>query len=282
MRALAVAAALLAPHLATAQPAHVGDAFEILRTSNSEWKGDGSTGTTHDRDTLVARVITVSDAGVETEYDLPDDATADDRAREWAFPARVLKSRTAPAQLRNLAELEARRDEWLKAANLPRTACGKWYFTWNAFRVECDPESVLRTVEAFELGYEPLSEDAPWRDDQATGTAHLHRTPDGKAFLAELSVDPDAVRRDRVEADLVVAEISKKPLARETAIKVHKTEDISGTIKVRFDTDAAGNVRRRTKVVTLSIRQGEGVETRTTTEILERRPIKCAAGPNSI
>ncbi len=281
-RALATTSALLVPHFATAQSAHVGDSFEIVRTSNSEWKGDGSTGTTHDRDTLVARVIAVGDAGIETEYDLPDNATADDRARDWQFPARTLKPRAAPAQLRNRAELEARSDKWLKAAKLPRTACGKWYFSWNAFRVECDPESVLRTIEAFELGYEPLSEDAPWRDDQATGAAHLHRTPDGKAFVAELSVDPDAVRRDRVEADLVVAEISKKPLARETAIKAHKAEDISGTIKVRFDTDSSGNVQRRTKVTTLSIRQGEGVETRTTTEILERRPIRRAVDPNSI
>jgi hypothetical protein len=281
-RALAVGIALLVPQLATAQTARAGDAFELIRISDSDWKADGSTGNSHDRDTLVVRVIAVSKAGLELEYDLPDNATADDRAREWQFPARVLKPRMGPAQLRNRAELEARSDKWLRAAKLPRTACGKWYFSWNAFRVECDPESVLRTIEAFELGHEPLSEDAPWRDDQATGTAHLHRTPDGKAFVAELAVDPDAVRQDRVQADLVVAEISKKPLTRETAIQSHKAEDISGTIKVRFDTDSAGNVQRRTKVVTLSIRQGEGVETRTTTEILERRPIRRAVDPNSI
>ena len=64
--------------------------------------------------TLVERVIALRDSGVELEFDLPEGTSAEDRTRNWQFPARVLKSSDQPLQLLNGAELEARVQDWLK------------------------------------------------------------------------------------------------------------------------------------------------------------------------
>jgi hypothetical protein len=85
-------------------------------------------------------------------------------------------------------------------------------------------------------------------------------------------VDPNVVRQERTEADIVVAEIMRKPMTREEAIRVRSAEQVSGTIKITFETDAAGRPYRRTRVTELKIREPSGrTETRMATETLERR-----------
>src|SRR5436190_13766268 len=120
----------------------IGDTYEIVRVSRSSQSfSGGSSGSSHDRDTLIEHVIGVRENGLELEYDLTKAATAEDRARDWRFPVRVLKPAGGQMQLLNRAELEMRVDGWLTKAKLPRSACGHWIFTWNAFRIECDPQS---------------------------------------------------------------------------------------------------------------------------------------------
>lgn len=283
MRALATIAALLLPGLAAAQDSpHAGETFEITRTSDTQQSSAGSTSTSHDRDTLVERVVAVSDAGLELEYDLPANTPVDDRARDWKFPVRVFKPRGRPLQLRNRAELEARVDNWLKAANLPRSACGRWYFSWNAFRVECDPEAALAAVRPFAIGQESLGDGNLYVDERAARPVPLKRKPEGSGFTVEMAVNPAAVRDEMAEADLVVAEISGKKLTREAAHKAHAEDTISGTIRISFDTDSAGQPRRRTRIIALTIRSAGNTETRTITEVIERRPVRPAAHPDSI
>jgi len=283
MRALATIAALLLPGLAAAQDSpHAGETFEIIRTSDTQQSSDGSTGTSHDRDTLVERVVAVSGAGLELEYDLPANTPADDRARDWKFPVRVFKPREGPLQLRNRAELEARVDKWLKAANLPRSACGRWYFSWNAFRIECDPEAALEAIRPFAIGQQSLGDGALYADERAARPVPLKRKPDGRGFAVEMAVDPAAVRNEMAEADLVVAEISGKKLTREAAQKAHVDDIISGTIRISFDTDTAGQALRRTRIVALTIRSAGKTETRKITEVIERRPVRPASNPDSI
>src|SRR4030088_438386 len=89
-----------------------------------------------------------------------------------------------------------------------------------------------------------------------------------------LPVDADTVRRARAESDVVVGEIMKKPVSLDAALHERAGEIVSGTISVAFETDPAGNVRRRTKVTKLDIKRPDGrSETQTVTETLERRPI---------
>jgi len=86
-----------------------------------------------------------------------------------------------------------------------------------------------------------------------------------------MPVDPDAVRRARAESDVVVGEIMNKPVSLDAALRERAMEIISGTISVAFETDPAGNVRRRTKVAKLGP-DGRS-ETQTVTATLERRLI---------
>jgi hypothetical protein len=222
-------------------------------------------------------VIGLRAEGLELEYDLPNAATPDDRARNWQFPARVFKPFGGPAQLLNGPELEARVDAWLKAAELPRTACGHWIFTWNAFRIECDPQSVIKAVQSFDLRSVDLREGAAYQESGARGSGKLARKAgalDGEIFAVEMPIDPDAVSRARAESDVVVGEIVKKPVSLDEALRKRAREIISGTISVAFETDSAGNVRSRTKVTKLDITEPDRTsETQTITETLERQLI---------
>lgn len=255
-----------------------GDTYEIrLERESKEEGSDGSSGSSTDRDTIVERVIAVRDDGLELEYDLPQAITEQDRTANWQFPVRVFKPNRGPMQLLNLSELEARVDGWLKAAKWTRDVCGRWIFTWNAFRIECDPQSVLKTIEAFDLGSADLQDGAPYRDKEALGFAPLKKQAagaEGATFTAELKVNPEAVRQARAESDVVVGEIMKKPVTLDAALQARATEAISGTILVTFETDSIGNTRRRTRVIKLEIKEVNGVvETKTVSETVERQPV---------
>jgi len=273
----ALSLSALTAHSAPAQAGYrAGDAFEIRRDIESKQEtGEGSSGSSTDRDVIMERVVGTNQAGVVLEYDLTKDTTPDDRARQWQLPARVLKPPRGPLQLLNRPELEARAKAWLKSAGLTQAACGQWYFTWNAFRIDCDPQSAVDTIEGFDLGPDDLSDGASYKDSKAINPAPLKRkaaNAAGDVFFVEMAVDPDAVRQDQAEADVVVATIMRKPLTREAALHARAAEDVSGTIAITFETDPVGHVRRQTKVTTLHIKGRDGqIETRTTTETLERR-----------
>lgn len=282
LRLVAVVTALLLPTLAARaqepQPgSRVGEVYENrLESVSSETTNGESSGSASSRNMLMERVIAVHDSGVELEFDLPQDVPAEDRARVWQFPVRVLKPLQGPLQLLNGPELEMRVDRWLAAAGLPRAACGHWYFTWNAFQIECDPQSVIQTLALFDLRPGDLRDGAPYQEAGARGPAVMRRQArgsDGATFVLEMEVDPETVRRDRAQSDVVVAEIVRREtLALDAALQARSAERISGTIRITFETDAAGRVRRRTRVIELRIEGSDrGREIRTTTETVERR-----------
>jgi hypothetical protein len=179
--------------------------------------------------------------------------------------------------LLNGPELDARLDGWLKAASVSRTACGHWIFTWNAFRIECDPQSVIKTVELYDLRSADLHEGGTYRDSGAGSPGTVVRKAggvDGETYAVQMPVDPDAVRRARAESAVILGEIMKKPVSLDAALHERAEEIVSGTISVTFETDPSGNVRRRTRVTRLDIKRPESrSETQTVTETLEQRHI---------
>jgi hypothetical protein len=262
----------------------VGEEYEISkRYETSEQTSDGSSGSSRGRDVILERVIGVRDGGLELEYDLPKDATAEDRARSWQFPVRVFRPSNGAMQLLNGRELEARVDVWLKAAGLTRAACGRWIFTWNAFRIECDPQSVIKALEAFDLSSAVIREGASYQDIEARGTGTLTRKaagPNGATFTVVMEIDPDAVRRARADSDVVVGEIMQKPVPLDAALRERANDSVTGTISVTFDTDPAGNTRSRTKVTKVETKKPDGrSESRTVTETVERRPVSGLSAP---
>jgi hypothetical protein len=255
-----------------------GDTFEITLTRDSSQRSsDGmSEGSSHDQDTVVERVVAVRADGLELDYDLPRTATEDERASQWQFPIRVLKLPDGKLKLLNTSELETRLDRWLKAANWTRSICGHWIFTWNGFRIDCDPQSVIKTVEAFDLRSVDLKDGAPYEQTEARGPGRLARMPGpgGAIFSSELEINPDAVRRARAETDVAIGEIMNKPVTLDAALNKHGKENVSGTISIAFETDQDGSVRRRTKITKLLISEPNGKsENQSIKEVLERRLI---------
>ena len=283
MRLMTMAAALLLPTLAAgAEPMQnrppIGDTYEITSDrESSQQSNDGSSGSSTDRDGLIERVVGVRDAGLELEYDLPENAAAGDRASSWQFPVRVFKPARGALQLLNGPELEARVDDWLHANGMTRAACGHWIFTWNAFRIECDPQSVIKTIEAWDLAPDDLRDGALYKDPKASAPAPLSRKKagaDGTTFVVEMALDPEAVRRERAESDIVVAQLSKKTLTLDAALRARSAEAISGTITITFEADSAGEARRRTRVTRLETKgPAARVETQIVKHVMERRRV---------
>jgi len=278
MRALMAATVLLscaAPALAEPK-LRAGQTYELLSSYRTFAGGDDSSSSTSSGRTLtVERVLAIRDDGVELEYDLPDSA-AGQRAATWQLPARVFKPNDGPLRLLNRPELEVRLDAWLAAARLTRADCGRWYFTWNAFRVECEPESILNTIDDLTFRPDVVSAGTPYRDPAARTSAPLRRSqslPVGQTFTAELELDPERVRQERIEADLVVAEITGEPLARAAAVQKRSAEVIGGSVQVTLDADASGAVRKRTRTITVKSTLDGVTRTETTVRTLERRRV---------
>lgn len=259
---------------------HAGDAYEIRLRNTTESTTDDQSSSSSSRSggLLIERVVAVRDDGLELEFDLPPTATAEDRARDWQWPARVLKSADGSLQLLNAPELEARIDAWLVLGGFPREACGHWIFTWNAFKIECDPRSVISTLAPFDLRVRELRDGASYFVQGGLAPTSLRAEstgPEESVFVGEAAVDPDAVRREHAESDVVVAEIMGESKTLEAAIEDRAGEQIAGTITTTLTTDAQGRVTRRTTVARLITTDAEGaVERATSTQIVERRPLQ--------
>jgi hypothetical protein len=250
----------------------VGEQYEIIVSYVTSQEGsDGSSSSSSGQNALLERVVAISDLGLELEFDLSHDATAEDRARVWQYPARVLQLSHGQMRLLNGPELEGRVDRWLAKAGWTREVCGRWIFTWNAFRIECEPESVVADIEAINLRSVDLRDGAAYRHPQTTGSARLKRTTTGQGaatFSVTLEIDADAVRRARAEDDVAVAEIMQKPVTLDAALQKRAEEVITGTVEITFDTDSAGSPIRRTVITTLKTVEFNGVQktdTRTVT-----------------
>lgn len=249
--------------------------YLLVSTSQSS---DGRGGTSFDRDTLLVTPVELGQDGETLVFDLPPSSTAAERSSSWHFPARIKVLPDGSRILLNEAEVAARIDPWLKLAGFTREACGRWIFTWNAFKIDCDPLSVLATVAQFDLGPANLSEGKSMTVDGAAapGTMKLvASTLAMRTYSVEYPLDPDRVRRDRAESDVVVGQILGKPVALETAMAVHARDSISGSISEQFETDQAGRItRRKTTVTTVTIDQDGKERTAKTERTLEWRSLQ--------
>lgn len=275
LTAFASALAAATP-VAAQQGDQIGDTYEITMIGESAQKsGDRSSGSSYDKDTIIEHVIAIRPDGLELEYDLPNEATSDEKAGNWQFPARLFRSDNGTFKLLNGAELETRLSNWLKSAGWTRAVCGHWIFTWNAFRIECDPQSVIETVRAFDMRVSTLSDGGSYGESGALGTGTLRRYatgPNGATFSVELAVDADAVRRARADSDVAVGEITQKPVTLDAALLERATQSVTGSITIKFETDATGRLTRKTKVTKLATKEKSGrVESETITRTLERR-----------
>lgn len=287
-RAAALAALLLlwpalGPAKAASPAPREGEVFEIRATYATRSGGDdGGSSSSNGRNAYVERVVAARPGGVEVEFDLPSDTSAEDRKRVWQYPVRVLRTPDGRLELLNEEELAARIERWLAAWKIPREACGRWVFTWNAFKIECDPRSVLTLLEPMDLTLRPVAEGRLYRDPAAREPAPISlqsRTPAGTTYVVTAALDADAVRREMAEAELVVGEIMGQPVSKEAAYARFASVELEGTVTVTLETDAFGVVRRRTRLIEQRQKGRDGDVRSTRTEVVERLPMEGARAP---
>lgn len=273
--------ALILPSAISASPVE-GELYELQLTSKSETKGSTSNSSSSGRDTMSVKTVAVRADGVEFEYDLPPGTPAEDRQRNWQFPSRVFRPVDGgPIRLLNAPELEARVGQWLALGQMTREACGKWIFTWNAFKIECDPQSVLATIAVFDPQPQLLMEGASYRHSMAANPTPLHYAagPDGGAiYETTMVIDADKVRHEKAEADVIVGQITGEPISAEQAQRKRAKMQISGTIEVTLETDPSGNVIKRTVIYKMELVDADGGgEKSLVTEVLTRKLISRSA-----
>lgn len=256
----------------------VGDEYRVTKAYETlSETSTGSSGSSSGSNAIVERIIGVREDGLEIEYDFPDAASEADRARTWQFPARVYRPKSGPMILLNAPELEARIEAWLQAGGMTREACGKWIFTWTAFRIECDPESVIATLSAFDMRVVDLSDGAPYEDVAAAGPGTIEKiatATDHVTYAVTLKIDSDVMRRAHAENDVVVGEILNEPVTLEEALTIRANEEVSGTIRVTLKAEKLGNVWHRTRVIEMETELTNGEQkSEKTIETVERLPI---------
>lgn len=249
----------------------------------SEQNSTGGSGTSRDKDTMFERITGMRASGLEVEYSLPPSASKNDQIMNWQLPVRIFKPHQGAMQLLNAGELETRLDIWLKTAGFSREMCGHWIFTWNAFRIECDPQSVITLIQKIDLSSADLRDGAAYEDADARAPGALIKaiTESGQAsFKVVLEADPEVVRRASAESDVVVRQLVREPITLEEALREHQKEKISGTISITFEADSQGSTLKRIKVTQLQIESPDGqTQSRTLKETTERRLISGHAAP---
>ncbi len=254
-----------------------GATFEITASYRTTHESEESSGSSGGKNVYLEEILAVRADGVEKRYSLPTrpDRQTDNLAN-WQFPVRVLEKADGTRQILNREDMETRRDAWLNAAEISKDACGAWYFTWNAFQVECDPDSILLAIDGITIQPMELHDGAMFAYPGAQTPAVMRQTAsdeDGKHYQIAMLVDPDTVRKSSAESDMVVGQIMKNPISFEEAYAKHQAVDIAGTITVLLDAKPDGRVWRRTVTTNLTLIGPDGeTERQTSTQITTRLP----------
>lgn len=275
---LAVVTAVAMPSTSHASPNAVkaGDVFEILLSyeTSSEDNGKNSSSSSG-HTTIIERILRIGENGLELEYEEPLEKDGRDKRKTWQLPARILRPYEGEPSLLNLEELEARVDPWLKKTKMPRKACGLWYFTWNAFKVECDPASALGIVKQYDLWPANLSQGQLYYDSDALSPMPLHlRNTDetGSTYAVELAINPERVKQASAESAVVVAQIMGETKSLEDALKEQTEHKISGTISVVIETNSSGLIMKRMKMTTMRVEKPDGkVDESVSSVVVERK-----------
>jgi hypothetical protein len=278
-RTLALALILMGtPVAAHAQAARdrAGDTYELLlRVESENSSSDGSGGSSSSGFALVERVVAVQDDGLELEFDLPANTSDEDRARSWEWPVRVHRAPDGTMRILNQGELEARIEHWLARWEMPREACGTWIFTWTAFKIECDPLSVLNALKPFDMRVHASPDPQFFERGAATPTPLRLQEQRGTnvTYLGEVALDPEKFRRERAESDVIVGQITGDMITFDAAYATRALEDVDGLIRTTLTTDGSDRIVHRVTTTTVTVTDAEGASERSTsTETVQRTP----------
>jgi len=258
----------------------VGQVYEIRWTQSTETAGDtGSSGSSNSRNTLIEKVLRTGPNELVLEYDMPSGTSDIDRRRSWQFPARVRLTPDNKMTLLNADDLKVRNDDWLAWGNYNQSHCGKWLFTWTAQKIECDPNSVIGLLDTFNIRRANLKAGVPYVSFAGLDAVSLVQEPSGDDIMkltAVLELDPEKLRKERAESNLIVAQImGEKTPTLEEVLQRLQNEKIAGTIEITYTLDSMGEPIRRVQINQANIVNIDGLtETLKSTETVERRLIE--------
>lgn len=266
---------LFASLAAAPGPAAAPDRGHLVRSSyQTRETGEGSNSSSNGSDTVVERLIERRGSSEVIELDYTADTPQESR-NSWQLPVRFLRTPGGDIQLLNPAEMEARVDPWLRRAKLTRAICGRTIFTWNAFTIRCDLESVKEFIATYDLRSFTPREGAAYKAKGALAEVPLRRQQAGSAqvLTATSAIDPEHFRDAAVETAILVAEISGEKLTPEQARRRFAGNRYSGTITTTFTLDAGGEANRRVEQLKLQLVDEDGPSRREETRTLERLPL---------
>ncbi|MEQ3648906.1 hypothetical protein [Hyphomonas sp.] len=253
-----------------------GTNFEVRVSYENKSEGGSSNGSSRGHSTLAERILKADRSGVLIEYDFPEDTTEEERLPEWRYPTRLLVESNGTVRLMNADELETRNFDWRSRANISEDACGSWYFTWNAFKVECDPNSMIADLEAFRVPVLHIQEGTEISEPGAVSAEPLLLTQKSpRRFRANFDLDPEVIRQARAEEDVIVSKfLDDDPITFDQALERRAAEEISGTLTTTLELDNEGRVVKRTRLSLISITLPDGLSERQTSSQTTIREIQ--------
>lgn len=271
-----------------AQPAdlseQVGNIYEIKYSYETSRKtGDQSSGRSSGTNLLIERIIAINEESIDLEYDISLNPSEEDRAREWKLPAKVRRNNDGTLLLLNTDEMEIRITKWLEKASWTREVCDQWIFTWNAFKIECDPQSALELITSYDLNSNNFDPTKPYENKFASHAGKLQllaNTPEGKTYHTKLELNPQIIKTELAETQLIIGQITGKEITIEDAQKEQALKSISGNIQIKLDVDNEGRLIKRTEVFNIKTIEDDGtIKTETKTNILSRSLISADKNP---
>ncbi len=262
-----------------------GEEYKILVSYEIQIESDnGSSGSASGQNTYLERIFSAEDGELLREFDLAVDEGEERTLAHWQFPVRILSNNDGYREIANRAELEARRDAWLVAAKIPKESCGKGYFTWSYFEVECDPDDIFETIGDIDITRAIYRDGAEIEFPGTMAPARLHRLPDvgGKqVYEAKFAIDPEQIRNNRADSDVSLARLRGEVLTLEDARAEQAKVDYSGEIEVTYEIHPSGDYMRRTAETKMqSIFVDGSKETEKYKDVVERERVQ-QKGPDA-
>lgn len=242
--------------------------IEVSYETRSEGE-NGSSASSSGRNVYTEELLEKTGECTTNRFDI---ASEDRPPAEWQWPVEVERCAAGSLKLLNAADMEARRDTFLAEAGIDNGACGTYYFTWNVFKIECDPQQILETIETIDLGRLELTEGSQYQHGASSVLLSRNNTSDHNALLVgSLAIDEAEVRRAEAEKMIVAGELMGEPVSEEQADRKAQAIEVSGTTRISFALDKHGQMTRTVVTEAQVFHPDEGPETRYSQTTTQRK-----------
>ena len=257
--------------------------YEITSRYRTTSEGEGSSGSSSGRSGYREEVRTDAAGCRIRSFDLVDNPEQQRPVAEWQMPIVLQECPGAAPALANRNEVLARLDAFLTAIKVSHEACGRYYFTWNVFLIECDPDAAAQNILKSDLSLIPLEDGAdyilPDTGTHVTLALASNAAPGQRIFTGTAVIDPAYLRDSAADTIMVVAEVSGMTVTREAALAQIAAHQYSGKSAISVVEEAAADRITTTIIGEVSEVDAEGqVETRKSEVVTKRQRVEAASG----